>query len=191
MKRAKSAPLPAAPDFQSALEELGSMDREQLRARWADLFGVPAPLTLRPRLLMQAIAWKLQVDAEGDISAAMKRDLQVIANRCRDQRVGGRGTRGSVQQLPSAVLQPGTRLVRIWRGNTYVIDVEEDGVRWEGMLYSSLSAAAKAITGTHWNGLLFFGLRKRQPPRQAGRSSQTQPQQRRPGRDQQPVRRHG
>ena len=154
-------PLPA-----SIFGQLANLDLQQLRARWCDLFGSPAPLTLRPQFLMQAIAWKLQVDSEGDIPAAMKRDLQLIAKRCREARIGGdRRQTPTVDQLPSAILQPGTRLVRVWRGDTYVIDVEDGGVRWNGNLYSSLSAAAQAITGTHWNGLLFFGLRRRKPPR--------------------------
>ena len=65
--------------------------------------------------------------------------------------------------LPSASSQllVGTRLVKAHAGKTHVVEVTSDGMLYEGELFSSLSAVAKAITGTHWNGLLFFGLRTR------------------------------
>lgn len=70
--------------------------------------------------------------------------------------------------LPPAASQllPGSQLIKAHGGRNHVVDVEADGFRYEGELFTSLSAIAKHITGTHWNGLLFFGLRKRRsyPP---------------------------
>lgn len=70
--------------------------------------------------------------------------------------------------LPPAASQllPGSQLIKAHGGRNHVVAVEADGFRYEGALFSSLSAIAKHITGTHWNGLLFFGLRKRRsyPP---------------------------
>lgn len=70
--------------------------------------------------------------------------------------------------LPPAASQllPGSQLIKAHGGRNHVVRVEADGFRYEGALFSSLSAIAKHITGTHWNGLLFFGLRKRRsyPP---------------------------
>lgn len=65
--------------------------------------------------------------------------------------------------MPPAASQllPGTRLVKAYGGKTHVVEVAKGGMLYEGQLYASLSAVAKVITGTHWNGLLFFGLRKR------------------------------
>lgn len=151
-----SPPLPS-----SVIEELGILDRAALRLKWAHVFGTRAPECLSVELLRNAIAWKMQVIEHGDISPAARRDLQVIAQRHQSGRRAG--TAKPPVPLPSAVLKPGTRLVKIWRGDTYTVDVEEEGVRWNGTLYGSLSAVAKAITGTHWNGLLFFGLRERKP----------------------------
>lgn len=65
-------------------------------------------------------------------------------------------------------LAPGTRLVKIYGGQTHVVEVTAGGMLYQDQLYSSLSAVAKAITGTHWNGLLFFGLRKRKTYPKAG-----------------------
>lgn len=70
---------------------------------------------------------------------------------------------GNNAPLPpaSSQLLPGTRLVKAHGGINHVVEVETDGFRYQGKLFGSLSAVAKHITGTHWNGLLFFGLRKR------------------------------
>lgn len=82
-----------------------------------------------------------------------------------------RRTRTSSQSAPlppaSSQLLPGARLVKAHGGRNHVVEVEEHGFRYEGASFTSLSAVAKHITGTHWNGLLFFGLRKRgtYPPR--------------------------
>ena len=67
----------------------------------------------------------------------------------------------------SSQLLPGSQLVKAHGGRNHVVAVEGGGFRYEGELFSSLSAVAKHITGTHWNGLLFFGLRKRRsyPPK--------------------------
>ena len=55
----------------------------------------------------------------------------------------------------------GTRLVREWQGDRYEVTVVKGGFEFEGRKYRSLTAITKVITGTHWNGFLFFGLQKR------------------------------
>lgn len=76
---------------------------------------------------------------------------------------------GRTAALPPAASQllPGSQLIKAHGGRNHVVLVEEAGFRYQGELFSSLSAIAKHITGTHWNGLLFFGLRKRRtyPPK--------------------------
>jgi hypothetical protein len=78
------------------------------------------------------------------------------------------GAASRTRALPPAASQllPGSQLIKAHGGRNHVVGVEADGFRYEGELFSSLSAIAKHITGTHWNGLLFFGLRKRRsyPP---------------------------
>jgi hypothetical protein len=75
------------------------------------------------------------------------------------------------QPMPPATsqLMVGARLVKVHGGVTHVVDVTAEGMRYDGQLFASLSAVAKHITGTHWNGLLFFGLRRRKtyPPTRA------------------------
>jgi hypothetical protein len=166
--------------------------------RWEDLFGTPAPSRM-PSFLEQAVAWREQVLAHGDVAPAIARDLRIVANHALTRRIG-RGasdvsmaepgddtaalkvdgmqetertsrqvgasrpnSRGGAPALPpaSSQLLPGTRLVKAYGDRNHVVEVEKNGFRYEGERFTSLSAVAKHITGTHWNGLLFFGLRKR------------------------------
>ena len=62
---------------------------------------------------------------------------------------------------PSQVdILPGTRFVRIWKDRRYEVLAHENGFEYDGRMFRSLSAVAREITGTRWNGRLFFGLKK-------------------------------
>lgn len=56
-------------------------------------------------------------------------------------------------------IQPGTTLIREWRGETHRVEALRQGFLWKGQTYRSLSLVAQRITGAHWNGPRFFGLR--------------------------------
>jgi hypothetical protein len=66
--------------------------------------------------------------------------------------------------LPRRQLKPGTVLVRDYRGQRHTVTVAADGFEWQGMTYASLSAIARAITGTAWSGPRFFALRPNGAP---------------------------
>ena len=72
-----------------------------------------------------------------------------------------RAGKSAQRRSASILLTLGTRLVKTHGGRSHVVEVTAGGILYDGQVYGSLSAVAKAITGTHWNGLLFFGLRKR------------------------------
>ena len=65
------------------------------------------------------------------------------------------------RQRKPGTMKPGTTITRTWRGQEIVVHVRENGFEHDGVLYRSLSAIAKQITGAHWNGKLFFGLTPR------------------------------
>ncbi len=71
---------------------------------------------------------------------------------------GGQGAPLRRRSPARAALRPGNRLVRRWRGRTYVVEVTEGGLVYEGVSYASLSVIATTITGTRWSGPKFFGL---------------------------------
>ncbi len=110
--------------------------------------------------MLPADALALRHDGVGDASPADAAE----ANPTR-QEIRASATPCALPPAASQLL-PGSQLIKAHGGRNHVVAVEADGFRYEGELFGSLSAVAKHITGTHWNGLLFFGLRKRRsyPP---------------------------
>ena len=141
---------PSMNKVEAELVRLASADRNGLARRWRVLFGGPAP-DLPRALLKRILASRIQADAAGDLQAGTVRLLD---------RLG----RGEIEEIPLPELRavkPGTLLVREWDGSLQRVMVLEQGFAWNGATYESLSRVARAITGTHWNGPRFFGLRDR------------------------------
>lgn len=141
-----------APALAAELARLESLDLDTLRARWLKLTGKPAPRAFRRKLLVSALAYEIQVAAFGGLSAALKRRLRELAVAARDGRFD--------EALGAPSIKPGTLLIRVWQGTTHRVIVTNDGFAWNDRTYRSLSSIAKAITGTNWNGWLFFGLKR-------------------------------
>ncbi len=146
----------SAAELEAKLRALTVMDGEGLRREWRRLYRSHPPLHIRRDLLVLAIAWKLQEKVHGGLTAAQKRRLAGIAEELRKG--------GDVSENPVIRLKPGLRLVREWRGETHDVLVLEDGFEWNGERRHSLSAIAREITGTHWSGPRFFGLKPRPMP---------------------------
>jgi DUF2924 family protein len=125
---------------------LQTADRAHLVDLWRDMIGAPPPKNLSLPFLRRALSFELQCAALNGPKVRTIGDL--------DRIVAGRPARASV----GAKLQPGTRLVREWRGRSWTVEVIQGGFLMGGNRYDSLSAIAKKITGTHWSGPRFFGL---------------------------------
>lgn len=138
------------------LRNLEEMRPSALRAEWRRVFRKAAP-DLSPDLMRRAIAWRLQERIHGGLSRESVREL--------DHLVGKLERSGSIDVQSEINLKIGTRLVREWQGKTYEVLVVEDGFVLDGRSYSSLSQVACDITGAHWSGPRFFGLRKRPVPK--------------------------
>ena len=130
----------------SALAELTTLDRAALARRWTAAFGVPAPKSCQATLLRQALAWHLQMQA-----------LQTRSGVRETRR--GKNALKQASAITSPSLSLGTRLLREWQGRTHHVTVVADGFAYDGRVWPSLSAIARAITGTRWSGPAFFGLR--------------------------------
>lgn len=122
--------------------QIETLDLDGLRVLWSERFGAPPPLRSEP-IMRQLLAWRVQAQAMGGLDAETRKALS------RSGRVQPEGKHLGV----------GARLTRIWKGREVTVVVEEQGFRWDGHLFQSLSAAATAIAGTRWNGPRFFGLR--------------------------------
>lgn len=136
-------------DIEAKITELAKLSHPELVEQWNDSYGAAPPKGLSRKLLTLAFAYKVQVQAYGDLDPKLGRRLQsnsVGACNASSPRVAAR-------------LRPGARLMREWNGRTHVVDVIEKGFRWNGETYASLSAIARAITGARWSGPRFFGLR--------------------------------
>jgi len=127
------------------LAALDRMDAAELAERWAKLTARPVP-KVSEALLRLALAWELQVAVYGGLSRQSQQRL--------DQLVAG--------QTRTQSLVPGMRLAREWNGKVHVVVIDENGaIRWNDRTWKSLSAVARAITGTRWSGPAFFGLKQK------------------------------
>ncbi len=145
MKRA-----PVCAKLEGEIAALADLPRPGLIERWRVLHGGPAPKGLSRRLLILAIAYRMQVKRYGGMTPTLRRRLRMAAS---EEVVRREPTTNGASQVA-----PGTRLIREWNGVTHVVDAIDDGFIWQGACYGSLSAVARAITGARWSGPRFFAL---------------------------------
>ena len=136
------------------LAALKAMSVNELKAEWKVLFDTPAPNNSRG-FLEGRLSYRIQELTFGGPDKQTRRLLDLLADE-----VEGTLTRKAQIADPRTPVV-GTRLIREWDGVPHTVTVLKDGFDWEGRRYKSLSAVARAITGTRWNGYRFFGLRER------------------------------
>jgi hypothetical protein len=155
------------------LAALSGMGVSALRQRYLEVFGEPSR-SGNKAYLFKKLAWRIQSLAEGGLSERARRRAEELA-RDADLRTtvprpakvtADAATRTVVLAAPMVEGRdrlpiPGTVLTRTYRGRHVAVTVLGDGTfEFDGQTYRSLSAIAKAVTGSHWNGYLFFGLTK-------------------------------
>jgi hypothetical protein len=148
-------------------EQIAALDAaptDELIARYTKLHG-KGPRTRNRSWLVARLAWKIQEQALGGLSPAATARLDELIGQLDGPLAAGErtapATLRAMRRPPG--LAVGTVLTKTWRGQDIRVHVREDGFEYEGEVYRSLTAVAKAITGAHWSGALFFGLRKRKP----------------------------
>lgn len=115
-------------------------------------FNSAPPRYASPKFMAQGIAYALQARAFGGLPLAIQSQLSSITN-------------GKPVQATTPKIKPGTRLLREWHGTTHEVMTTDKGYVWNGTTYRSLTAIARRITGTQWNGRVFFGLKKKRGAR--------------------------
>jgi hypothetical protein len=155
-------------------KEVAALERltvKQLRQKYVEVFGEETNGHNKV-WLVRRIAWRLQVLAEGDLSERARRraldvacdaDLRMSPPRARTPaaappKPAATATRTLPFKQDSRLPPPGTVLTRAYKGGTVQVTVLADGFEYQGEVYASLSAVAKAVTGSHCNGFLFFRL---------------------------------
>ncbi|MBF0339738.1 MAG: DUF2924 domain-containing protein [Magnetococcales bacterium] len=133
----------------AALQEMPTAD---LKKKWADLHPKTEPPPYNRVFLLKRLAHRIQELAIGGLTGTDEKRLERLAN----EEDGLQETK----RMPGEQLFPGTRLIRDWKGTEHCCTVLENGFEYQGRKFGSLSAVATAITGTKWNGLVFFGMKK-------------------------------
>ena len=125
---------------------------KELRVEWERQFKTQPPVNARREFLLNHLKWQQQAKQYGGLSRKAKSQLKQLTQQLRDR----------VELAPSndLILKTGTKLVREYKGRKYEVIVCEDGYQYDGQHYKSLSKIARKITGTQWNGKLFFGVKK-------------------------------
>jgi hypothetical protein len=161
-RRALPPPPPAAPavaaippaDVLRRLAALQAAPTAELKQQWQELFGKEPPPFNRA-YIQSRLAYRIQELAYGGLKPETRARLEALGEQLDGGNVVLRRIRADSRPLP------GTRLVREHDGVQHVVTVLPDGFEFEGRPYRSLSAIARHITGTRWNGWTFFGLKGR------------------------------
>lgn len=157
-----------ANNFNAELASLRHMTPAQLRQKYLEVFG-EVSRTGNKDFLFKRVGWRIQSLAEGGLSeraqkraAELARDADIRMTMPRPAATTP-GAASSIKPAPppsgSRLPLPGTVLTRQYRDRLIEVTVLPRGFEWDGQIYKSLTAVAKAVTGSHWNGFLFFGLK--------------------------------
>jgi hypothetical protein len=159
-------------DIDCEVAALVRMTINELHAKYAEVFG-EQPRSRHRQWLLRRIVWRIQAIAEGDLSVRARERARELANDA-DLRLTSPSGKGvlldrdaAARPAPQAradrrLPMPGAVLTRRYKGRTLDVKVLSKGFEFEGIVFPSLSAVAKKVTGSHWNGFHFFGLVSRE-----------------------------
>ncbi len=148
------------------IAELRALDVPGLVERYEAVIGKP-PRIRHKDWLWKRIAWKIQERRLGGLSNVAKARLEeLIAEIELPLSEGAAKAKAPAKpRVDPKALLPGSVLTRVWHEQRIRVRVLEQGFEWDDQVFKSLSAVARAVTGAHWNGRLFFGLSKRKRSR--------------------------
>jgi len=132
---------------------VAKLSMPELRQKWAEYWGIQPHWRIGRQMLEKSLTFKQrEARGEGMTPEQIKRLDNLVAQYKRDPKSFDQGPGG---------LKPGTKLVRAHEGQKHVVTVKSGGFEYRNQDYSSLSEVAFVITGTHWNGWIFFGVKRR------------------------------
>lgn len=130
--------------------DFDALTLDQARELWLKHLRLPLPRHRSRDLLVRALSYQLQVRAHGGLTQTIRRKLDDLAPRFAADR--------NFTPAPAERPKPGSVLVREWNGVPHAVTVTDAGFLYDGKAFASLTAIARAITGTHWSGPHFFRL---------------------------------
>lgn len=128
-----------------------SLSLFELRQMWALAWSKEPHAKIGRTMLIKSLEYRCREQAGGSPSDLQQRLKMLIAAYKRNPRYFDEDVHG---------LKPGTRLVKTWKEKRHTVLVVKNGFEYEDRIYTSLSEVAFAITGSRWNGWVFFGLKK-------------------------------
>ncbi len=158
-------------------KELAALERmtlAELRGKYAEVFG-EGTRSRHKQFLIRRIVWRLQANEEGDLSERARQRAKELAAHSDVRLTAPQGkplAPGAEAEAKLATIQlspddrlpmPGAIITRRYKGRMIEVRVLPHGFEYEGEIYRTLSAVAKQVTGTHWNGYHFFRLRRKGP----------------------------
>lgn len=168
------ANMRALDDIPSQLAALETMNIAELAEKYRELYGEPTR-TRNKDYLKKRLKWRIQAAAQGGLSEGALTRIQQLGDqmperwRMRLTQAEGEAEPATDAPLVIQATEPrdprvppvGTVLRRVFEGKAHEVTVCAEGFEYDGQRYKTLSAIAQHITGTRWNGFLFFGLKKR------------------------------
>ena len=139
------------------LAALKTTPTPDLKQQWRDLFETEPPPFNR-RFLESRLAYRIQELVYGGLKPETVKRLEALGEQLDGGNITTRRIRADLKPIA------GTRLIHDWQGVEQIVTVTQDGFDFQGRPYQSLSAIARAITGTRWNGWVFFGLKNHRRP---------------------------
>lgn len=133
-------------------ENLNNLLLPELRQMWAKAWGIEPHARIGRTMLVKSLEYKRREQERGGLPPDLETRLKsMVAAYKRNPRYFDEGLHG---------LKPGTRLVKTWKEKRHTVLVVKNGFEYEDRIYTSLSEIAATITGSRWNGWVFFGLKK-------------------------------
>jgi hypothetical protein len=142
-----------ANELSQQITALSELTLDELKERWRSIYKCAAPGRSSKKLLISAIAYRLQEQVLGGLKPSVRTMLERVAETFTVCQVP--------PERPATKASTGTVLMRDWRGQSHRVTVLARGVSYRQRNYRSLSEVARVITGTRWSGPRFFGLKTR------------------------------
>jgi hypothetical protein len=140
------------------IAELHQLSMRDLRERWRALMGADPPRYNR-QFLIRRLAYRIQELAYGGLSQAARARMDELLTQAGYDELGSPHAKEQIARGRREMPVVGTRLIREWAGQCHEVTAVQGGFAYRGRRYRSLTAIAELITGTHWNGPAFFGVR--------------------------------
>lgn len=132
-------------------ENLQNLTQKELQAMYYEYFNIEAPIGLTKSFLIKDILWKLEFCKTSEI--LLKRIDKLVKEYIKEKSV-------NISKVKQFGVTAGTKFIREFKGEKHEVIAIENGFKYKNKTYKSLSAIANVITGAHWNGKKFFGLRE-------------------------------